>query len=62
MLRDVAEVLPLTHLIDGLSGAMVDGEGLADNMPARWSSLALWAAAGIVLAVRGFRWDARSAS
>ena len=28
-LRDIAEVMPLKHLIDGLSGAMVDGEGLA---------------------------------
>ena len=30
-LYDIAEVLPLKHLIDGLSGAMVTGEGLADN-------------------------------
>ena len=28
-LRDIAEALPLKHLIDGLSGAMVTGEGLA---------------------------------
>jgi len=54
-LRDVAEVLPLTHLIDGLSGAMVTGAS-------HWGDLAvvvLWAAAGAVLAVRGFSWDAR---
>ena len=31
-LRDIAEVLPLKHLIDGLSGAMVaTGEGVAGN-------------------------------
>ena len=30
-LRDIAEVLPLKHLIDGLSGAMVTGEGVAAN-------------------------------
>ena len=58
MLRDLAEVMPLKHLIDGLSGAMVHGEGLADNTTAL-VALALWAAAGIVLAVRGFSWDAR---
>ena len=54
-LRDIAEVLPLTHLIDGLSGAMVTGS-------AHWSDLgvvALWTAAGAALAVRGFSWDAR---
>ena len=54
-LRDIAEVLPLTHLIDGLSGAMVTGAS-------HWSDLAvvaLWIAAGGVLAVRGFSWDAR---
>jgi len=55
-LRDVAEVLPLTHLIDGLSGALVTGA-------THWGDLVvvgLWAAAGAVLAVRGFSWDARS--
>jgi ABC-2 type transport system permease protein len=59
-LRAIAEVLPLKHLIDGLSGAMVTGDGLASNAPALLV-LALWAAAGIVLAVRGFSWDARRA-
>ena len=57
-LRGIAEALPLKHLIDGLSGAMVTGEGLADNLPALLV-LALWGAAGAVLAVRGFCWEAR---
>jgi ABC-2 type transport system permease protein len=55
VLRDVAQVLPLTHLIDGLSGAMVTGD-------VRWSALgviALWGAAGVTLAIRGFRWESR---
>ena len=56
-LRDIAEALPLKHLIDGLSGAMVTGEGLAANAAAL-AVLALWAAVGIVLAVRGFSWEA----
>jgi ABC-2 type transport system permease protein len=54
-LRDIAEALPLTHLIDGLSGAMVTGA-------AHWSDLVvvgLWTVAGAVLAVRGFSWDAK---
>jgi ABC-2 type transport system permease protein len=57
-LRAIAEVLPLKHLIDGLSGAIVTGEGVVDNAPAVLV-LALWSAAGVVLAVRGFSWDAR---
>ena len=55
-IKDIAEALPLKHVIDGLSGALVTGRGLADN----WEALAvigLWAVAGIVLAVRGFSWD-----
>jgi ABC-2 type transport system permease protein len=57
-LRDIAQVLPLTHIIDGLSGALVTGRSLTDN----WDGLiivGLWAAIGIFFAIRGFRWDAR---
>jgi ABC-2 type transport system permease protein len=57
VLRAIAEALPLKHLIDGLSGAMVTGHGLTDNGLALLV-LALWAAVGCVLAVRGFSWDA----
>jgi ABC-2 type transport system permease protein len=55
-IREIAEVLPLKHLIDGLSGAMVNGNGIGDNAGAL-GVIALWAAVGIVLAVRGFSWD-----
>lgn len=58
VLRDVAEALPLKHLIDGLSGAMVDGRGLADNGSALLV-LGVWTAAALALAVRGFSWEAR---
>jgi ABC-2 type transport system permease protein len=58
VLRDIAEVMPLKHLIDGLSGAIVHGEGVADHVGAL-VALALWAAVGIVLAIRGFSWEAR---
>ena len=58
LLRDIAEAMPLKHLIDGLSGAMVHGEGIADHAVAL-VALCLWAAAGVVLAIRGFSWEAR---
>ena len=57
ILRDIAQVLPLKHVIDGLSGAIVTGE-------THWSALgviALWAALGVTLAIRGFSWDSRRA-
>jgi ABC-2 type transport system permease protein len=57
-MRDIAQVLPLTHLIDGLSAAMVTGAPFADHL----SDLAVvlaWAALGTLLAVRGFSWEAR---
>ena len=60
VLRDLAEVLPLKHLIDGLSGAMVTGEGIVDHWVAL-AVLAIWGAVGTVLAVRGFSWDAKRA-
>ena len=56
VIREIAEVLPLKHVIDGLSGAMVTGKGLADNAGAL-AVVGLWAALGIVLAVRGFSWE-----
>jgi ABC-2 type transport system permease protein len=58
VLKDIAQVLPLKHLIDGMSGAMVRGEGLADHGVAL-VVLALWGIAGTILAVRGFSWEAR---
>jgi ABC-2 type transport system permease protein len=57
-LRAIAEALPLKHLIDGLYGAIVTGDGLAGNVPALLV-LGLWTAAGLVLAVRGFSWETR---
>jgi ABC-2 type transport system permease protein len=59
-LRAIAEALPLKHLIDGLTGALVTGDGLAGNLSAVLV-LALWAVAGVVLAIRGFSWESKRA-
>jgi ABC-2 type transport system permease protein len=53
-LKVIAEALPLKHLIDGLSMAIVGGGG---DAAAAALPVAAWAAAGIVLAVRFFRWE-----
>jgi ABC-2 type transport system permease protein len=59
VIKDAAEVLPLKHLIDGLSGAMVKGTGVGHHLAAV-AVLAVWAAVGITFAVRGFSWESRS--
>jgi ABC-2 type transport system permease protein len=57
-LKGIAQALPLKHLIDGLSGAMVKGTSLAANVSAL-GVIALWAVLGIFFAVRGFSWEQR---
>lgn len=58
-LRDIAEALPLKHLIDGLSGAMVkNGAALSSHLDAL-AVIGLWAAFGLLFAVRGFSWEQR---
>ena len=53
-LKAIAEALPLKHLIDGLSEAIVGGGA---DVGAAALVVAAWAAAGLFLAVRFFRWD-----
>jgi ABC-2 type transport system permease protein len=55
-LRDIAEALPLKHLIDGLSGAMVNGSEIASNLSAL-AVIGLWGSFGLYFAVRGFSWE-----
>jgi ABC-2 type transport system permease protein len=59
-LRDIAQALPLTHVIDGLSAAMVTGRPLTENLSAL-AVVGVWALAGVALAVRGFSWESRRA-
>ena len=57
-LRDIAQVLPLTHVIDGLSAALVNGASLADRA-GDLAVVAAWGVLGALFAVRGFTWEAR---
>jgi ABC-2 type transport system permease protein len=54
--RNIAEALPLVHLIDGLFGAMVGGGALSDNLSSL-AVIALWGVFGLYFAVRGFSWE-----
>jgi ABC-2 type transport system permease protein len=57
-LRDIAEILPLTHIINGLSAALVTGASMADTA-GDLAVIAAWGVVGVILAVRGFSWDSR---
>jgi ABC-2 type transport system permease protein len=57
-IKGIATALPLVHLIDGLSGAMVKGTSIATNIDAL-GVIAAWSVLGVALAVRGFSWDQR---
>jgi ABC-2 type transport system permease protein len=57
-LRDIAEVLPLTHLIDGLSAAIVTGASFSSEM-SDLLVVAAWGVFGVYFAIRGFSWEAR---
>jgi len=59
-LRDVAQALPLKHIVDGLTGAMVTGDSLS-QIGSGLAIIGLWTVAGVVFAVRGFRWESRRA-
>ncbi len=57
-LRDIADALPLVHVINGMTGALVTGTGLADHL-SDLAVLTIWTIAGVILAIRGFSWNAR---
>ncbi len=58
LIADIAEVLPLTHLVDGIAGAWVAGAGLSTHRGALLVVLG-WGALAAIPAVRGFRWESR---
>jgi ABC-2 type transport system permease protein len=57
-LRDIAQILPLTHIINGLSAALVTGESLADTA-GDLAVVAAWGVFGVYWAVRGFSWQSK---
>jgi ABC-2 type transport system permease protein len=57
-LTDIARILPLTHIIDGLSAALVTGAPLADHL-GDLAVTAAWGLFGAIFAVRGFSWESR---
>ena len=55
-LEAIADVLPLTYLLDLIRSVFVDGDDLASS----WRAIlvvALWGIAGALLAMRSFRWE-----
>jgi ABC-2 type transport system permease protein len=57
-LRDIAQALPLDHLITGISGGLVAHRGgIGSHLTALWV-IGIWLVVGSVLAIRGFSWEA----
>jgi ABC-2 type transport system permease protein len=59
-LEAIADVLPLTYLLDFLRSALVEGEGIGSS----WTDigvLLLWGAVGLAVALRTFRWEPQAA-
>lgn len=57
-LATITDALPLKPLIEGFGAAMVTGESLSDHLDGL-AVIAIWGAAGIYFAVRGFSWERR---
>jgi ABC-2 type transport system permease protein len=57
-LQAIADVLPLTYLLELLQGLFVDGRTLVDE-PGAIAVIAIWGAVGFVLALRMFKWEPR---
>jgi len=57
-LEAISEVLPLTYLLDVIRSTFIAGEGLSGSLGALMA-VAVWGAAGLIAAVRMFRWEPR---
>jgi len=55
-LREIGRVFPLAHLAEGLQRSLYNGPGISAFDAENVAVLAVWALAGLVLAVRCFRW------
>jgi ABC-type polysaccharide/polyol phosphate export permease len=54
----VAEALPLKHFIELVRAAALDGDAIW-TQPGSVAVVALWGTAGLVVALRRFRWEPR---
>ena len=57
-LRAIANVLPLTYLLELMRNVFTEDSAIADSL-ADIAVLAAWGVAGLVLALRKFRWEPR---
>ncbi len=57
-IQAIANVLPLTYLLELLREVFIDGDGLSSEIGAV-VVVAVWGAAGFVLALRMFKWEPR---
>jgi ABC-2 type transport system permease protein len=57
-LQAIADVLPLTYLLELLREVFVDGDGLGSEA-ASVAVIVVWGAIGFVLALRMFKWEPR---
>jgi ABC-2 type transport system permease protein len=60
VLSDIARVMPISHFVQGMRGAIHVNGGLTHHM-GDLAVLALWGAAGLWFAIRGFSWEQRKA-
>jgi ABC-2 type transport system permease protein len=58
VLQKLAAILPLSHLIALARDVMVSGETIGDHLD-HAAVIAAWGLAGLVVSVRGFRWEPR---
>lgn len=56
-LEEVGKVFPLAHLAEGLQTAFVDGASGTGLAAANVAVIALWGAAGLLIAARAFKWE-----
>jgi ABC-2 type transport system permease protein len=57
-LRAIADVLPLTYLLELMRRVFLEEDALSQSLGAI-AVVSLWGAAGVVLALRMFSWEPR---